>query len=801
MFKLRKPFAGYDFRIRTKPMLYGYDRAYKPIFESFQKTNTRYNIRSLDYDRSDKTVKIYKVPKKLSVCAQKTVNNNKNKKQVELDIILLTNEQLKDDQVDNMILANEQLKNDQVDNMMNVEDDVNVVRQYNGDDINGDLWHDFNEIEYIEGVDYDGDVWISATALKSYLMDDPFLDYAKYHRNRLPGEVQSSYNIGNIGAGGTNPGVSILFEMGNKFEKNVEEYLYTHYPLHVRKVCHTYQDVYNKNKIELTKKYIFDGIPIILQGVLHNNSNKTFGSPDIIIRSDYLSKLFKAPNMSNDEMEYQAPLLNGNYHYVIIDIKWTTMYLCADGVHLRKMNMFPAYKGQLAVYTAALGQIQGYTPSKAFVMAKGWKYEKCKIQYNGYNCFDMLGVIDYAERDIDYLEYSKEAINWIRDVKFNGANWENYPNPERLEMYPNMCNSYDMPYGALKKSYANAIKEHTLIWNVGPQNRIIALQQGIMSYDDPRNCAAALGIKGERKGPIIDSIININKENENRIITPDVIGSTLFDWQDDNCLELFCDFETMNTDFYTKKINLTDSRSVSNLLFMIGLGYNQGGTWIYRHFTMGEATLEEEERIVDEFLDYIDELKNDYVAYHGTEIPDTVIPKVFHWTHAEISIIKSVNARHQGKWTERISDSNIMWADFHKVYEDEPIAIKGVMGHRLKDIANALQQHGLINVTWPSDGPSNGFAAMQWASEYYEKKDKLDAELDDIKRSPVYAARYAHNKELIDGITRYNDIDCKSLMEIVTYFRYAHGSEHLAIHNQLLDDPDDFLIPEAIEVN
>jgi hypothetical protein len=777
MLKLRKPFTGYDLRARTNPMLYGYDRLYRPIFESFRQTQTPYNLRSLQYDRSNQTRKFIKIPKMLTTCAKKTINRKRKRTLVETTPASKIDLKLPDNEV------------------MNIDDVIVIHNDY---DINTELWSDFNEIEYIEGVDYDGDVWISATALKSYLMDDPFLDYVKFHRNRLPGEVQASYSVG---TGEKGPGGSILFEMGNKFEKNVEEYIYAHYPLHVRKICHTYQDVYNKNKIELTKKCILDGVPIILQGVLHNNMNKTFGSPDIIIRSDYLSILFDRPQMTQDEMEYKAPLLKGNYHYVIIDIKWTTMYLCADAYHLRKMNMFPAYKGQLAVYTAALGHIQGYTPSKAFIMAKSWKYEKCKIQYHGYNCFDTLGVIDYAERDSQYLDYSKEAMNWIRDVKFNGADWENYPNPERLEMYPNMCNSYDMPYGTLKRSYANAIKEHTMIWNVGPLNRVLALQQGIMTYDDPRNCAAALGIKGEKKGPIIDSIININKENEDRIITPDVIGNTLYDWQDDNCLELFCDFETMNTDFYTKNINLTNSQSISNLLFMIGIGYCQAGNWIYKHFTMNEATLEEEERVVDEFLDYIDEIKNDFVEYYGTEIPDTVIPKVFHWTHAEISIMRAVNARHQHKWTERISEQNIMWADFHKVYEDEPIAIKGVMGHRLKDIVNAMKCHGLINVSWPSDGPSNGFAAMQWASAYYEKKDKLDAEIDDIKRTQVYAIRYARVKELIDGIIRYNDIDCKSLMEIVTYFRYAHGSEHLAIHNQLLDDPDEFLVPEAVEVN
>jgi len=102
---------------------------------------------------------------------------------------------------------------------------------------------------------------------------------------------------------------------------------------------------------------------------------------DILIRSDWINKFLDVNALSEKEMFVSAPELknpmknsrrfrksrnkNVRYHYVVIDIKYKTLPLRSDGVHLRNDANLKAYKSQLWIYTQALGKIQGYYPPYA----------------------------------------------------------------------------------------------------------------------------------------------------------------------------------------------------------------------------------------------------------------------------------------------------------------------------------------------------------------------------------------------------------------------------------------------------
>lgn len=78
-------------------------------------------------------------------------------------------------------------------------------------------------------------------------------------------------------------------------------------------------------KVSQTLNAMKKGYPIIHSGVLHNHKNKTFGIPDLLVRSDWLKYLVRdCPRCFQNGIETKkAKKLFGNYHYVVIDIKYS----------------------------------------------------------------------------------------------------------------------------------------------------------------------------------------------------------------------------------------------------------------------------------------------------------------------------------------------------------------------------------------------------------------------------------------------------------------------------------------------
>jgi len=232
--------------------------------------------------------------------------------------------------------------------------------------------------------------WIAATDTRNYVLDDGLLDVLKFKASTLT-KVRTDYQdrfiktIGNYN--GTNF-VSSIMHQGVKFEKKVIGLIRKKIgPTNVHNIGGDHNprsnDKYLNTISAMKKEY-----PIIYQGVVRNYSNQTYGVPDILIRSDWLHKLVKTNPVSRREKRKKAPTLGSKYHYIVLDIKFKTLHLKSDGIHLRNDGPMKAYKSQLCIYTEALGEMQGYEPSIAFIMGWKWKYVSKKVEYKGDNCFD-----------------------------------------------------------------------------------------------------------------------------------------------------------------------------------------------------------------------------------------------------------------------------------------------------------------------------------------------------------------------------------------------------------------------------
>ena len=129
-------------------------------------------------------------------------------------------------------------------------------------------------------------------------------------------------------------------------------------------------------------------------------------------------------------------------------------------------------------------------------------------------CTNKLGVIDYSGVDKDYIQKTKDAIKWVRDVKNNGHKWSINP-PSRVELYPNMCVESGF-YSKEKEKIAQDIGEMTSVWYIGTKHRNIALKNDITSWKDPNCISKNIGINGAN-GSIIDKILDINRQNTDKI--------------------------------------------------------------------------------------------------------------------------------------------------------------------------------------------------------------------------------------------------------------------------------------------
>ena len=641
-----------------------------------------------------------------------------------------------------------------------------------------DSWDHLNRYQPIveaKNVDFKKE-WVSATSIKNYLMHDPLLDWLdlyfvdygfndklidrtqplflmeKQQQTRRFEVEKNKYNV--------------LFEMGNKFEEQVINSLSSRFPGCLKKVITDSKMPICPKSAEITNNYMKEGIPIIVQAPLYNEKNRTFGVADIIIRSDWINRIIINPVLSQEEINIKAPKLSGNYHYRVIDIKWTTMPLCSDGKLIRNSQRFPAYKGQLAIYNAAIGVLQGYTPDISYILSKSCSINNFEQENN---CFSLLGQIDYSGFDKKYLSLTNCAIYWIRNVRYNGNRWQCLPKPSHKELYPNMCNTYDSPYHEVKKELADKINELTEIWMVGYKNRCVGHENDIYQWSDPRCSVGNLGINGKKIGPIIEQIIKINQDQHHKIM-PDIISNNIYDWQNKKELDFFIDFETINCCFYDKVINLENSSQETGVIFMIGIGYEEEGTWRYQNIKMDNFDIENEGIVIEKFINYIEDKVNLYMIKNNLNNRNLCNPTFFHWGNAEKSMFKNTDFRHNNKWEKWVDKNN--WIDMCKIFQSEPIVIKGAKKFGLKEIAKVMKQHNFISTGWRENTIDNGLRAMIDAIEYYKFMYEYSKKSINEQRSQVLS--FQSQKQSFQNIMEYNEIDCKVLWEIICYLRNNH---------------------------
>jgi hypothetical protein len=556
-------------------------------------------------------------------------------------------------------------------------------------------------------------VWVSATSTHNYMLNDGICDWLK-----LYGKIESPSHL--VKSKHENKFTSFIMEKGNEFEKEIIKYLKSKFK------CIKVADFYTLADANRTIDFMKMGVPIIYSAPVYNKENKTYGIVDLLVRSDYVNKMFKTKVLTNKEQHFRAPFLNGNYHYRVIDIKYSTLNLSSDGIHLLNSGRNPAYKSQLYVYNEAISNFQGYNCNKAYIMGRRWKYTKNSKTYSGTKCDDKLATVDFNTYDHSFIHKSRNAINWYTSVVKDGIKWTVYP-PSNNELYPNMCvDSYN--WNTMKNKIAKNNGEITMLWNCGIKNRMNAFHSGVYGWTDDKCNSSVLGFKkGTNKSTIVDNMIVVNRDDP--LLLPEKIGARC--WKSGEDYEMYVDFETLND--VCMDITTIPKQKPYNIIYMIGVGYKKNDEWCYKSFVCKDTTKKEEKRIMKEFYNF-------YESFNK--------PPVYYWC-AESNMWNKSCKTHS-------LHNTINWTDMCNIFKQESIVIKGCFGFGLKEICRTMKGHNMISTKLESEC-NNGMMAMIKAINCYKS-------VDNPSESPI-----------MKDIEKYNEYDCKALFDIMNFLRKTYN--------------------------
>lgn len=565
--------------------------------------------------------------------------------------------------------------------------------------------------------------WVSATQTYNYMLKDSLVDWLKFRsKNKKVIYKENEF-------------IDFIKKRGIEFEEKIVNYINNNIT-NVKYVS----DIISEESCKKTIKYMKEGHNIIHSAPFMCNETYTKGIIDLLVRSDFIKNIVKDSPMPI-EYENIKSFNNLPYHYVVIDIKFSTLPLKSDGIHILNSSKYPAYKAQTYIYNSAIGKIQGYTPRFAFILGRRYKYKHINTTYSSNNCLDKLGVIDFQNKDKEYPEISNKAIDWVRDVKNNGNKWKVNP-PSKNELYPNMCIDSGV-WQKEKQKIANNIGEITNIWCVGIKNRNIALDNGIKSWKENKCNTINIKINGKR-AKTINKIMYINRHKSINIL-PNKIKTNICNWKKTQN-EIFVDFETIS-DVFGGFDNLPIQEK-SEMIFMIGVGWEKNNKWTYKKFICKNLSIEEEYKIMNEFYKFIKTRNFPKINYWCAE-------KKF-WTIAENKLLNKVNTLQAENIRNNWKNIHNYWVDLCILFKSEPIVIKNCFNFSLKNIAKAMYNHKMISTKIESNCDS-GMSAMIQAWNCYNNNENVN------------------NSKIMKDITKYNQFDCKVLWDILSYLRKNHS--------------------------
>lgn len=438
--------------------------------------------------------------------------------------------------------------------------------------------------------------------------------------------------------------------------------------------------------------------------------------------------------------------------YSIFAIKYATINLRADKIHLLNNSKQKVYKAHLWILNSLLGLTQEHVPECAYLLGRKYDYKRSRNTFKVNNVFRGIGVVDFTEDDKDYEKQCQDALDWIARLREHGDEWS-IGDIEVPELYPNMKNSADSPWHSYKSELATQLNDITLMYKCGPKVRDYAREMGITQWTQltPETISY-------NSGKILTQIMQFVEANQPVDMDVDNAGMGMSGSGDADvslqlpkhklltsvpCVEFYMDFEAIGNMY--DNFSTFPEASNSAMIFLIGVVTvdNVEGTKSYTSYLIDHLSHESEKSMVQSMLNDFREAREKY---------EQNFSPVYFWSNAENYMLKRAIG------PSVVYDERLVMIDLCKMFRDSGCILPGQFNYGLKDVAQTMKKHGMIQTIWKDSADiCNGLDAMVDAIKSYHRHTPEE--------------RAAYFKTMID----YNYVDCKVMEEIMSYLRQCRA--------------------------
>lgn len=613
--------------------------------------------------------------------------------------------------------------------------------------------------------------WVSASKTRNWLRRDPLIDWLEVH-----GEAKGFMKDPEVDAEPPSPYDlrRLLFAQGNAFEEGIFKLLEPKVDSWV-KIASGWEETRTIDAAQRTFDAMRSGIALIAQAVVRNPEDRTYGAIDLLARSDVLASLFPG-SVDVEEAARPAPGLARDdgvappWHYLVVDVKFSTLDLSVNGL---VSSSHRHYAGQVLVYTAAVARLQGYCAAEAYLLGRTWTNTKGR----GRGALERLGRVP-VEREATHDTASPlavevgRAIEWIREVRRDGAGWRVLPRPSRPELYPNTGAGEDQPWSAAKRRIADEIGELTVLPGVNPDLRDAAIARGIMRRDERGLTPERLAVSGDVRPKRLALVLAANHPdqvarimvNPSSAVKPEKIEmqpELERHWRVPQRLEFCVDFEnTQNLDddfsrlpevggsvciFQVGCLVQIDGRAPSAAECAAAGVPSEFGQW-----TAARLLPASEREVLDAWLHFMDAWRTSL----GLEWRNA---RIMHWSPAEPNLLKNSYNCAADRHPDWSLPDDLGWFDaLDELVHRVPVGVFGAWGFGLKQIAKGMHAAGLIKTVW-GDGPADGLGAMAAAYEANRRAARDGGSMSDY--------------DFMRLVAEYNEVDCRAMSEVVGWLR------------------------------